>query len=76
MAQYLSGTITYAKDEIGKKVDVYPIKYFLSDISSPKKTGSNGGGAPVLEKAKKEEYNDALRDLSINWISKLGSVSL
>ncbi|KAH1023665.1 hypothetical protein HUJ04_012827 [Dendroctonus ponderosae] len=57
MAHYLSGTITYAKDEI--------------DNSSPKKTGSNGGGAPVLDKSKKDEYNDALRDLSINWISKL-----
>ncbi|KRT78345.1 Peptidase, partial [Oryctes borbonicus] len=30
-AQYLTGYITYAKDELGKKADCYPVKYILCD---------------------------------------------
>ncbi|KAL1492743.1 hypothetical protein ABEB36_010950 [Hypothenemus hampei] len=69
-AHYLTGTITYAKDEIGKKVSTYPFKYILSDNSSPKKlttTTTNG----TQEKTKTEEFNDTLRDLKTSGISKL-----
>lgn len=67
----MSGTITYAKDEVGKKADTYPIKYFLSYNSSPKKTASNGGTDAPSEKSKMDEYNDNLRDLGTIWIPKL-----
>lgn len=70
-AHYLSGTITYAKDEVGKKVATYPIKYFLADNNSPKKSGGNG--VSVSEKSKMDEYNDLVRDLGIGWIPKLGN---
>ncbi|XP_066157913.1 tripeptidyl-peptidase 2 isoform X2 [Euwallacea fornicatus] len=70
-AHYLSGTITYAKDEVGKKVDAYPVKYFLPDNSSPKKAGINGGTNSASDRTKLDEYNDNLRDLNTVWISKL-----
>lgn len=68
-AHYLTGYITYAKDESGKKVDTYPIKYFLTDNSSPKKTASNGNSSG--DKTKADEYNEAVRDLQTSWIAKL-----
>nr|XP_023026432.1 tripeptidyl-peptidase 2-like [Leptinotarsa decemlineata] len=67
-AHYLTGTVTFAKDEHGKKVDVYPIKYILSD-GGKKSTSSNGGNG---EKTKLEELNEAIRDLKTQWLSKLG----
>ncbi|KAF7287504.1 hypothetical protein GWI33_001464 [Rhynchophorus ferrugineus] len=69
-AHYLSGYITYTKDESAKKVDMYPIKYFLTDNSSPKKTVSNNGGSNS-DKTKIDEYNEAIRDLQTSWIPKL-----
>ncbi|CAG9759947.1 unnamed protein product [Ceutorhynchus assimilis] len=69
-AHYLSGTITYSKDEVGKKVDSYPIKYFLSENSSPKKTASNGSNSSP-DKSKMDEYTESLRDHGTIWISKL-----
>ncbi|VEN44644.1 unnamed protein product [Callosobruchus maculatus] len=66
-AHYLTGTVSYAKDEFGKKADIYPIKYILMDGISTKKS-SNGN---TSEKSKQEEYNDALRDLKTQWLSKM-----
>lgn len=31
LAHFLSGTVTYAKDELGKRVDTYPIKYIINE---------------------------------------------
>ena len=39
LGQYLSGSITYAKDELAKKVCFYPFRYVLSE--APKKTSSS-----------------------------------
>ena len=36
LGQYLQGTATFAKDEVGKKVDVYPFKYILPDAGKKK----------------------------------------
>uniref|UniRef100_A0A1B6LQD6 Tripeptidyl-peptidase 2 n=1 Tax=Graphocephala atropunctata TaxID=36148 RepID=A0A1B6LQD6_9HEMI len=62
---YLQGTITYSKDEIGKKVDSYPFKYIL--VEPGKKSSSKNNN----EKTKQEEYDEALRDLQVSWLSKL-----
>ncbi|XP_060515966.1 tripeptidyl-peptidase 2 [Cylas formicarius] len=76
-AHYLTGYITYSKDESGKKVDTYPIKYVLTDTSSPKKGGGSNGNVnnAQAEKSKLEEYNESLRDIQTSWISRLDKES-
>lgn len=71
VGQYLSGTITYSKDEIGKKADVYPFKYVLPEPSKKNKN-SDSGQEKEKEKTKFEEYTEALRDLKVNWLGKMG----
>ncbi|XP_067010836.2 tripeptidyl-peptidase 2 [Anabrus simplex] len=73
VGQFLSGTITYAKDDIGKKVDSYPFKYVLQD--PPKKAAAPKVTDPKeKEKTKWEEYTEAVRDLKTSWLSKIESV--
>ena len=62
-AQYLTGNITYAKDELGNRSDIYPIKYFFHE----KKHNCKGD-----KEKTKEEYKDNLRELKIQWLTKLG----
>lgn len=69
-AHYLTGYLTCAKDENGKRVDTYPFKYVLHDTSVVKKNNNNNNTNG--EKTKLDEYNEALRDLKVQWISKLG----
>lgn len=64
--QYLTGTITFVKDEQGKKIDTYPFRYIVPEVS--KKTAKK---EVEKEKTKYEEYVDALRDLRVNWLAKL-----
>jgi len=69
LGQYLQGTATFAKDEAGKKADVYTFKYILPE--GGKKKDKSG-----KDKEKKKEdyaaYEEAIRDCKINWLSKLG----
>ncbi|XP_071441524.1 tripeptidyl-peptidase 2 [Hetaerina americana] len=67
--QYLSGAISYAKDEIGKKVDVYPFKYIIPE--APKKSASPKVDSKDKERTKWDEYCEALRDLKTTWLSKM-----
>ncbi|XP_012257165.2 tripeptidyl-peptidase 2 [Athalia rosae] len=68
LGTYLQGTLTFCKDEIGKKVDQYQFKYVLSEPAKKQ----NGPSKPEKEKTTKwDEYNEAARDLKCNWLAKL-----
>jgi len=70
LGQYLSGTATFAKDEAGKKADVYTFKYILPE-GSKKKDKTKDKDA----KKKPEDlaaYEEAIRDCKITWLTKLG----
>lgn len=69
-AHFLTGTITYAKEDFGKKADTYPIKYILVDVNVKKSPQGNGNNNS--EKTKQDEYHEAVRDLKTQWLSKLG----
>jgi len=63
----LSGTIYYVKDENGKKVDIYDFKYFITDTFKTK-----NGLKPIEEnKTKLEEFNEAICETKLNWLTKL-----
>lgn len=67
-ATYLTGSVTYTKDELGKRVDSYQIKYVLHDSAKkPNKSVDK-------DKSKVEEYKEALRDLKISFLAKSGTV--
>lgn len=70
VGQYLTGNITYAKDELGKKVDMYPFKYVLGEPG--KKTKASG--KDKKEKTKFEEYIEAVTEAEIDWLGKLGEL--
>ena len=69
LGQYLTGTATFAKDEAGKKVDVYSFKYILPDGSKKKDKAKDKDA-----KKKPEDlaaFEEALRDTKISWLAKL-----
>ena len=72
LGQYLQGTATFAKDEVGKKVDVYPFKYILPDAGKKKDKSKDKD----KKKEDAEAFKEALRDCKISWLSKLGDKAL
>ncbi len=75
MGSYLQGSVTFCKDDIGKKVDIHHFKFVLSE--PPKKSISQMNKNNDKEKTTKwDEYNEALRDLKCNWLAKLGECTL
>jgi len=64
VGQYLQGTITFAKDEAGKKSDVYPIRYVLNETAKKDKNKNSGKKADA-------NFNESMAEQKINWIGKL-----
>lgn len=65
----MTGTVTFAKDEYGRRVDNYDFKYIVPE--PPKRANANN--TKEKEKAKTyEDYVDGLRDFKLSWLSKLG----
>jgi len=70
LGQYLSGTATFAKDEMGKKADVYTFKYMLPE--APKKKDKSK--ERESKKSKTDElkaFNEAVRETKVTWLAKL-----
>ncbi|XP_049882036.1 tripeptidyl-peptidase 2 [Pectinophora gossypiella] len=62
----LTGTVTFAKDELGRKVDTYPLQYVVCE--PPKRTNNN----KEKEKGKPhDDYMDAVKEFTTNWLAKL-----
>lgn len=69
---YLQGTLTFSKDEIGKKVDSHIFKYIISE---PAKKNSSPATKTEKEKTTKwDEYQEAIRDLKCNYLAKFGNL--
>lgn len=67
---YLSGSLFVLKDEPVKKSTSVPFKYILTECVKKSKC-TNCKNKEVKEKSPEEEYQEALRDLRISWITKL-----
>jgi len=70
LGQYLAGTATFAKDELGKKADSYTLKYILPEVAKKKDKGKE----KESKKAKGEDgeaFREALRETRISWLAKL-----
>lgn len=71
---YLQGTLTFCKDDIGKKVDSHVFKYIIPE---PTKKNVNTT-TPKSEKEKTtkwDEYQEAIRDLKCNYLAKFGNLT-
>lgn len=64
---WLDGTVTYAKDELGRKVDTVSFQYILIEGPLAKKPN----GCAKENKSKLEEYKEGLRDYQNGMIPKL-----
>ncbi|XP_018353839.1 PREDICTED: tripeptidyl-peptidase 2 isoform X2 [Trachymyrmex septentrionalis] len=65
---YLQGTLTFCKDDIGKKVDSHVFKYIISEPT--KKNVSPTAKSEKEKTTKWDEYQEALRDLKCNYLAK------
>lgn len=69
---YLQGTLTFCKDDIGKKVDSHVFKYIISEPAK-----KNVSPTPKSEKEKTtkwDEYQEAIRDIKCNYLAKFGNL--
>eukprot|EP00795_Rhopilema_esculentum_P016379 gene16379-7781_t len=68
--QYLTGNITFAKSEGGKRVSKYPLQYM---VPPPKVSNNNAkvNGKPKDQTEVLKGYEDAMQDLMVAWIPKL-----
>ncbi|XP_032527236.2 tripeptidyl-peptidase 2 [Danaus plexippus] len=57
----LTGTVSFVKDELGHKVDVYPLTVTLLD--GPRRT--------IKDNRRHEDYHDALREFTVGWMTKM-----
>lgn len=68
IGQHLQGTMTLAKDECGKKADIYPVKYILNEPSKREKSNTKKNAAKTSETPTIE---DTLFDAKTSWLGKM-----
>ncbi|GFT82599.1 tripeptidyl-peptidase 2 [Nephila pilipes] len=64
---YLTGNVTFFRDDGAKRADVYSIKYIIPEL--PRKGGSKS--IPEKDKTLEEEFCDEIKQMKISWIAKL-----
>ncbi|XP_078479066.1 tripeptidyl-peptidase 2-like, partial [Lampetra planeri] len=69
---YLQGTLSLSKSELSKRVN-FPFYYHL--VAAPSKPKSGGRGDRDRPRDPSDEFYEALRDLKISWLGKLGVAS-
>lgn len=69
VGQTLSGSVTFAKDELGRKVNSYALTYVACE--APRRASSpRDKDKPA--RAPHDDYMDALKDFTTGWLAKLG----
>lgn len=61
----LTGTVTFAKDELGHKVDAYGVSLVACE-------GRRAPPRPARERDRDADYGDAAREFAHLWLPKLG----
>ena len=71
LGQYLSGTITFAKDDLGKKADIYPLKFVLNE--APKKDKNKNGGNNNNNKKNDSNngFKESMAEAKCAWVAKM-----
>ena len=67
--QYLQGTVTFSKDDLGRKADVYPVRYILNEPAVKKdksKTNGKKGDGSLAE---------SIAEQKVSWVGKLDPLS-
>ena len=64
MGQYLQGSVSFAKDEFGKKADTYALKYVLNESAKKDKNKSSS-------KKDTPSFAESMAEQKINWIGKM-----
>ena len=67
---FLSGHITYTKDDNRKKSENFVFKYVI-DSEAQKKSHKDAKNGDNSDKPVDEQYSEALNELKISWLSKL-----
>ena len=70
LGQYLSGTVTFSKDEFGKKADVYPLRYILNEAPKKDKNKSNNN-----KKNENPGFKESLAEQKSSWVAKMDPYS-
>ncbi|XP_075977565.1 tripeptidyl-peptidase II [Anticarsia gemmatalis] len=65
VGQTLSGTVTFAKDELGRKVDSYALHHVC--VEAPRRAAPRD----KEKRAPHDDYMDALKDFTTNWLAKI-----
>ncbi|XP_059507301.1 tripeptidyl-peptidase 2-like [Stegostoma tigrinum] len=68
---HLRGTLSLSKTEMGKKADIRRLCYHLISSPNKPKDGNKEKSSKDKEKEPKEMFEEAIRDLKIQWLPKL-----
>ncbi|XP_007891027.1 tripeptidyl-peptidase 2 [Callorhinchus milii] len=68
---YLKGALTLSKTEMGKKASVLTVHYYMVSSPNKMKNGNKEKASRDKEKDPKEAFDEAMRDLKIQWLPKL-----